>query len=206
MIHFSNNKKGTKRNIKMTMKMKKTWLPFLVTIVVIACNNKGNGNAVYDQQPKYKTYECEQFSVSYPCDYYFKQEAYNTGVKLLRFGKDSLFEEMTEVLWEAPGYYPGTVKEFVSLFVYKELKEHEKAGKFYHVLLSDSIIKVDGRPSYSISSMFSEKGDTILISRTGLIIPNMMDMMITQRVKIKSPREEILPLLDILDAIRIKKK
>ena len=188
----------------MTMRIKTIWCLFLGTIVVIACNNKGNINAVEKQRPQSKTYECDLFSVAYPNDYYAKEDGAAQGnFHTLMIGKDSLDEDMTTIMWEIPNTFPSTVKDFITLFTSKEIEEYEQSGTFYDVMKIDSTYTISGYPTYSISSIFVESGDTIIQSRTGLIISGKCDMMITQRANSKKSMDEVQVMADIIQSIKI---
>lgn len=189
----------------MIMKMKTIWCLIFVAIVVIACNYKRNVNAVDKQQPQSKTYECELFFVSYPNGYYVKEDGSTEGnFRTLLIGKDSLDKDMTTIMWEIPNTFPSTVKDFIRLFSSKEIEEYEQSGTFYDVMKIDSTYTISGYPTYSISSIFVESGDTIIQSRTGLIIPGRCDMMITQRANPKKSMDEIQVMADIIHSIKIK--
>ena len=177
----------------------------IMVIALCACNNKGNGNAGEKQQPQSKTYECELFSVSYPNGYYVKEDGSTEGnFHTLLIGKDSLDEEMTTIMWEMPNTFPSTVKDFITLFTSKEIEEYEQSDIFYDVMKIDSTYTISGYPTYSISSIFAENGDTITQSRTGLIIPGKCDMMITQRANTKSSMDDVQVMADIIQSIKIK--
>ena len=176
----------------------------LSIFALCACNNKTNVNAVNTQQTKSGTYECQLFSVSYPNGYYAKEDGPTEGnFHTLMIGKDSLDEDMTTIMWEMPNTFPSTVKDFITLFTSKEIEEYEQSGTFYDVMKIDSTYTISGYPTYSISSIFVESGDTIIQSRTGLIIPGRCDMMITQRANSKKSMDEVQVMADIIQSIKI---
>lgn len=189
----------------MTMRIKTIWCLFLVAIVVIACNNKRNINAVEKQRPQSKTYECDLFSVAYPNNYYAKEDGPVEGnLHTLLIGKDSLDEDITTIMWEMPNTFPSTVKDFITLFTSKEIEEYEQSDTFYDVMEIDSTYTISGYPTFSISSIFAEGEDSIIQSRTGLIIPGRCDMMIIQRANVKKPKDEVKAMSEIIQSIKIK--
>ena len=157
-----------------------------LTVFLVSCNHSGNTSQSTDTTREFvnaqsKTFECEQFSVSYPNGYYAKEEIDDSGSGSLYIGKDSADEDMTSIIWQSPGTFPSNEHDFVTLFVSKEIEEYKKDGMFYDVMTDDSTFTIDGYPTYSISSIFTEGSDTIIQSRTGLIIPDKLNMMIVQR-------------------------
>ena len=187
--------------------MKKLFYLMMSIIALCACNNKGNVNAVDKQQSQSKTYECELFSVSYPNGYYVKEDgSAEANFHTLLIGKDSLDSDMTTIMWEMPNTFPSTVKDFITLFTSKEIEEFKEAKTFYDVIKTDSTYTISGYPTYSISSIFEESGDTIIQSRTGLIIPGRCDMMITQRANSKKSADEVQVMTEIIQSIKIKEE
>ena len=187
------------------MKMKTIWYLLLVAIVIIACNTKGNGNTVDTQHSENQTYECDLFTVSYPNGYYAKEEGPTRGnFRTLLIGKDSLDKDVTTIMWEVPNTFPSSVKDFITIFTSNEIKEYEESDTFYDVMKIDSTYTISGYPTYSISSIFVESGDTIIQSRTGLIIPGRCDMMITQRANTKKSLEDVKMMSDIIKSVKIK--
>jgi hypothetical protein len=150
------------------------------------------------------TFECEQFSVSYPNGYHAKKEIDDSGSGSLYIGRDSTDEDMTSITWQSPGTFPSNEHDFVTLFVSKEIEEYKKDGMFYDVMTVDSTFTIDGYPTYSISSIFTEGSDTIIQSRTGLIIPDKLSMMIIQRAKSNMSKDEVEKIADIIQSIKIK--
>jgi hypothetical protein len=153
---------------------------------------------------RFKTFECDQFSVSYPNGYYAKEEIDDSGSGSLYIGRDSTDEDMTSIIWQSPGTFPSNEHDFVTLFVSKEIEEYKKDGMFYDVMTVDSTFTIDGYPTYSISSIFTEGSDTIIQSRTGLIIPDKLNMMIVQRANTKRPMNEVQKMTVIIQSIKIK--
>ena len=186
---------------------------FLVLTVLVmfltSCNHSGKSSQGTDTTSEVvnaqcKTFECEQFSVSYPNGYYTKEEIDNSGTGSLYIGKDSADEDMTSIVWQSPGTFPSNVKDFVTLFTYKEIEDYEKDGIFYDVMTVDSTFTIDGYPTYSISSIFTEGSDTIIQSRTGIIIPDKLNMMIVQKANTKQSMDEVQKMTDIIQSIKIK--
>ena len=68
----------------------------------------------------------------------------------------------------------------------------------------DSTYTINGYPTYSISSIFTKGNDTIIQSRTGLIIPDKIDMIIVQRAKTSESKDEVQKIADIFQSIKIK--
>ena len=68
----------------------------------------------------------------------------------------------------------------------------------------DSTFTIDGFPTYSINSIYTEGTDTIIQSRTGLVLPNKLDLMIVQRANTKKTMDEVKLMTGILKSIRIK--
>ena len=62
----------------------------------------------------------------------------------------------------------------------------------------NSTFVIDGYPTYSISSIFTENGDTIIQSRTGIVCPNKFDMMIVQRANTKKSTEDTKTMSEII--------
>ena len=180
-----------------------------LTMFLVSCNQSGKTSQITnttseDISAQSKTYECEQFSISYPNGYYAKEEVDDSGWGRLFIGRDSLDNDVTSVFWESPGSFPSNERDFVTLFVSKEIEEYKKDGMFYDVMTVDSTFTIDGYPTYSISSIFTEGSDTIIQSRTGLIIPDKLNMMIVQRANTKKPMDEVKAMSEIIQSIKIK--
>ena len=153
---------------------------------------------------RFKTFECDQFSVSYPNGYYAKEEIDDSGSGSLYIGRDSTDEDMTSITWQSPGTFPSNVKDFVTLFTYKEMEDYKASNTFYDVILIDSTFTIDGYPTYTISSIFTEENDTIIQSRTGLIIPDKLNMIIIQRAEPNMSKEDVQKMTDIIQSMKIK--
>lgn len=180
-----------------------------LTLFIVSCNQSGKktqstNTTSVDISVQSKTFECEQFSVLYPNEYYTKEEIDDTGSGRLFIGRDSADVDMTSITWVVPGTFPGNAKDFVTLFTYKEIEDYEKDGIYYDVMTVDSTFTIDGYPTYSISSIFTEGSDTIIQSRTGIIIPDKLNMMIVQKANTKQSMDEVQKLTDIIQSIKIK--
>ena len=183
----------------------------MVTLIVllVSCNQSGKTSQITnttseDISAQSKTFECEKFSVLYPNENYAKEEIDDTGSGRLFIGRDSTDVDMTSITWVVPGTFSGNVKDFVSFITYKEIEDYEAANTFYDVMLVDSTYTIDGYPTYTISSIFTEGNDTVIQSRTGLIIPDKLNMMIVQRVKTNMSKDDVEKITDIIQSIIIK--
>ena len=181
-----------------------------LTLFLVSCNHSGKTSQSTDNTSKgvnaqSKTYECEHFSVAYPNEYYAKVGTDDTGSGKLFIGRDSTDIDMTSITWISPGTFSGNVKDFVTFATYKEMEDYEASNTFYDVMLVDSTYTIDGYPTYTISSIFTEGNDTIIQSRTGLIIPDRLNMMIIQRAKSNMSKDEVEKITDIIQSIKIKK-
>ena len=192
------------------MKRKKCIILAIVTIALAfgACTNKEKVNvdnvSKESASPDCPIYECDQFSVSAPAGYYMKMSTIRVGLNTLTIGADSLDDDVTSITWESPGTFPSDVRDFVTIFAYKEIEEFKQSDTFYDIMKEDSTYTIDGYPTYSIVSIFAEGEDTIIQGRTGLIIPDKFDMMITQRANTKSPMSKVEKDAEIMNSIRIK--
>ena len=70
----------------------------------------------------------------------------------------------------------------------------------------DSTFTIDGFPTYSINSIYTEGTDTIIQSRTGLVLLNKLDLMIVQRASSKKSRDKVKLMTEIINSIRIKEQ
>ena len=70
----------------------------------------------------------------------------------------------------------------------------------------DSTFTIDGFPTYSINSIYTEGTDTIIQSRTGLVLLNKLDLMIVQRASPKNSMDEVKLKTEIINSIRIKEQ
>ena len=178
-------------------------------MLLVSCNQSGKNQQSTDTTNEVvnvqgKTYECSQFSVSYPIGYFAKEVIDDSGYGRLFIGRDSLDNDMTSIFWESPGSFPSNERDFVTLFVSKEKEDYEKEGVFYNVMTVDSTFTIDEYPTYSVSSIFTEGNDTIIQSRTGLIINDKLNMMIVQRAKSNMSKDEVEKMTDIIQSITIK--
>lgn len=69
-----------------------------------------------------------------------------------------------------------------------------------------STFTIDGFPTYSINSIYTEGTDTIIQSRTGLVLLNKLDLMIVQRASSKKSMDEVKLMTEIINSIRIKEQ
>ena len=181
----------------------------VLAMFLVSCNHSGKSSQSTDTTKEFgntqsKTYECEQFSISYPNGYYAKEEVDDSGWGRLFIGRDSLDNDVTSVFWESPGSFPSNERDFVTLFVSKEIEDYKKDGVFYDVMTVDSTYTIDGYSTYSITSIFTEGSDTIIQSRTGIIIPDKLNMMIVQKANTKQSMDELQKMTDIIQSIKIK--
>ncbi len=184
--------------------MKRILLFILTVIILGACNNRKEEQPVAIEQPQFVSYETDLFSISYPSGYYINEVSPKENSHILFIGTDSLDRDMTTIIWNAPNTFPNTVKEFTTLFTYKEMEEYKKNQSFYEVMNIDSTYTIDQHPTYSTTSVFTEGSDTIIQSRTGMIIPQKCDMMVIQRVNTKKSINEVQLLASIINSIKIK--
>ena len=70
----------------------------------------------------------------------------------------------------------------------------------------DSTFTIDGFPTYSINSIYTEGTDTIIQSRTGFVLLNKLDLMIVQRASSKKSMDEVKLMTEIINSIRIKEQ
>ena len=70
----------------------------------------------------------------------------------------------------------------------------------------DSTFTIDGFSTYSINSIYTEGTDTIIQSRTGLVLLNKLDLMIVQRASSKKSMDEVKLMTEIINSIRIKEQ
>ena len=180
-----------------------------LTLFLVSCNHSGKTSQSTDNTSKgvnaqSKTYECDLFSLSYPNGYYAKEEIDDSGSGSLYIGRDITDEDMTSITWQSPGTFPSNVKDFVTFITYKEIEDYKASNTFYDVMLVDSTYTIDGYPTYTISSIFTEGNDTVIQSLTGLIIPDKLNMMIIQRANTKKPMDEVKAMSEIIQSIKIK--
>lgn len=70
----------------------------------------------------------------------------------------------------------------------------------------DSTFTIDVFPTYSINSIYTKGTDTIIQSRTGLVLLNKLDLMIVQRASSKKSMDEVKLMTEIINSIRIKEQ
>ena len=191
------------------MRMRVFLVMTVLTMLLVSCNQNGKTSQSIDTtnevvNAQSKTFECELFSLLYPKGYYAKEEIDDSGSGRLYIGRDSTDEDMTSIIWQSPGTFPSNEHDFVTLFVSKEIEEYKKDGMFYDVMTVDSTFTIDGYPTYSITSIFTEGSDTIIQSRTGVIINDKLNMMIVQRANTKKTMDEVQKMTEIIQSIIIK--
>ena len=182
-----------------------------LTLMVVSCGKSGKGkesdsNAKEIVDSHHKTYESEAFSLSYPNTFFIKEELAQTGLQRIYIYADSIDNDITTILWEVPGTFPSNSRDFVTIFASKEIDDYEVKNEFYDIMEMDSTFTIDGYPTYSISSIYKEGKDTIIQSRTGLILPNKLDLMIVQRANTKKSMDEAKLMAEIINSIRIKEQ
>lgn len=155
---------------------------------------------------EYKTYICEDFTVSYPADYFLREGHQEDGPSRLIFSKDSLDKNTVTILWESPGKFPGNESQFVYLFTYKEMEAYKKSNTFYDIMKIDSIYLINGFPTYTITSVYEEGVDTIIQTRSGVVFPNQLDMMVIERMNSKMSKADVKVMDDILGSIKFNIK
>jgi hypothetical protein len=176
-------------------------------LMAVSCGKKGkesDSNAKEIVGSHHKTYESEAFSLSYPNTFFVKEELAQTGLQKIYICADSTDNDLTTILWEAPGTFPSNARDFVTIFASQEIDDFKKKGVFYDIMGMDSTFTIGGYPTYSINSIYTEGEDTIIQSRTGLILPNILDLMIVQRANTKKSMDEVILMTEILNSIRIK--
>lgn len=182
-----------------------------LTLMVVSSGKSGKGkesdsNAKEIVDSHHKTYESEAFSLSYPISFFVKEELAPTGLQRIYICADSTDNDITTFLWESPGTFPSDSRDFVTIFASKEIDNYKEKNEFYDIMGMDSTFTIDGFPTYSINSIYTEGTDTIIQSRTGLILPNKLDLMIVQRANTKNSIDEVKLMTDIINSIRIKEQ
>ena len=180
-------------------------------LMVVSCSQSGkdqesNSNAKEIVDSHYKTYESEAFSLSYPNTFFIKEELAQTGLQKIYICADSTDNDMTTILWESPGTFPSDSRDFVTIFISKEIDNFKEKNEFYDIMGMDSTFTINGFPTYSINSIYTEGTDTIIQSRTGLVLPNKLDLMIVQRANTKKSADEVKLMTEIINSIRIKEQ
>lgn len=177
-------------------------------LIVVGCgkSKESDSNAKEIVDSHHKTYESEAFSLSYPISFFVKEELAPTGLQRIYICADSTDNDMTTILWESPGTFPSDSRDFVTIFASKEIDNYKEKNEFYDIMGMDSTFTIDGFPTYSINSIYTEGTDTIIQSRTGLVLPNKLDLMIVQRANTKKPMDEVKLMTEIINSIRIKEQ
>jgi len=160
-----------------------------------------NSSAKDSSLVEYQSFYCEDFTVSYPADYFVREGHQEDGPSRLIFSKDSLDKNTVTILWESPSTFPGNESQFVYLFTYKEMEAYKNSNTFYDIMDIDSTYQIDGFPTYTITSVYEEGVDTIIQTRSGVVFPNKLDMMVIERMSSKMPRADIKVMDDILGSI-----
>jgi hypothetical protein len=179
--------------------------------MVVSSGKSGKGkesdsNAKEIVDSHHKTYESEAFSLSYPISFFVKEELAPTGLQRIYICADSTDNVITTIIWEAPGTFPSDSRDFVTIFASKEIDNYKEKNEFYDIMGMDSTFTIDGFPTYSINSIYTEGTDTIIQSRTGLVLPNKLDLMIVQKANTKKSMDEVKLMAEIINSIRIKIK
>lgn len=187
--------------IVFTAQKNKTLYLKCLIILLILCNI---GVGLASTEESARKYENETFSLLLPSGYYVDEPSPEDDIYMINIYNDILDKNATTITWEVPGTFPGSVSDFVLLFTAKEIEEYETNNVFYNVLEIDSTYTVDKYPAYTTVSVYEEGNDTIMQSRTGLIIPNKCDMMIIQRINTKKSFTEVQTLSRIIDSMKIK--
>lgn len=180
-------------------------------LMVVSCSQSGkdqesNSNAKEIVDSHHKTYESEAFSLSYPNTFFIKEELAQTGLQKIYICADSTDNDMTTILWESPGTFPSDSRDFVTIFISKEIDNFKDKNEFYDIMGMDSTFTINGFPTISINSIYTEGTDTIIQSRTGLVLPNKLDLMIVQRASSKKSMDEVKLMTEIINSIRIKEQ
>ena len=180
-------------------------------LMVVSCSQSGkdqesNSNAKEKVDSHHKTYESEAFSLSYPNTFFIKEELAQTGLQKIYICADSTDNDMTTILWESPGTFPSDSRDFVAIFISKEIDNFKDKNEFYDIMGMDSTFTINGFPTISINSIYTEGTDTIIQSRTGLVLPNKLDLMIVQRANTKKSADEVKLMTEIINSIRIKEQ
>ena len=94
--------------------------------MVVSCgkSDKGkesNSNAKEFVDSHHKIYENEAFSLSYPISFFIKEELAPTSLQRIYICTDSTDNDMTTISWESPGSFPSDSRDFVTIFVSREI-------------------------------------------------------------------------------------
>lgn len=95
-------------------------------LMVVSCGKsckgqESNSNAKEIVDSHHETYESEAFSLSYPNTFFIKEELAQTGLQKIIICTDSTDNDMTTILWESPGTFPSDSRDFVTIFISKEI-------------------------------------------------------------------------------------
>ena len=112
-------------------------------LMVVSCSQSGkdqesNSNAKEIVDSHHKTYESEAFSLSYPNTFFIKEELAQTGLQKIYICADSTDNDMTTILWESPGTFPSDSRDFVTIFISKEIENFKDKNEFYDIMGMDS--------------------------------------------------------------------
>lgn len=187
------------------MKLKYLCLTAIASICLLlpSCGKKSKEKK---QEPieQSKSFDCDLFLVTMPDGYLFHEELKGDNLHELIIEKGSLNPNKTYIKWSTSNLFPGTAEQLVTLITSKEIETFEKNKSFYDVMNTDSAYVIDGFPTYSISSIYTEDEDTIIQSRTGMVVPDRFYMLIEQKANTKTDIEEVKSMTDIIETIRIK--
>lgn len=182
-----------------------------LTLMIVSCGEsikmqKRDTSAKEIVDNRNDKYDCEAFSLSYPISFFVKEELEPTGLQKIYICADSTYNDITTILWESPGTFPSDSRDFVTIFASKEIDNYKRKNEFYDIMGMDSTFTIDGFPTYSINSIYTEGTDTIIQSRTGLVLPNKLDLMIVQKANTKKSMDEVKLMAEIINSIRIKEQ
>lgn len=151
--------------------------------VLLSCSEKQNHSKLYEDN----VFECKSFTFKYPKDYTIDTIFQDCGVTKISIFKRNSEGCTTNIIW-GNDKFPGTITELVTLLVYKEMHEPHS---YYNILNIDSISKYNGHPSYSIASVFADKGsnDTIIRCRIGILVNDTCHIIVEQSAKTTQERE-----------------
>ena len=180
-------------------------------LMIVSCGKSGKGqesnsNAKEIVGSHHETYESEAFSLSYPNIFFIKEVLAQTGLQKIYICADSTDNDMTTILWESPGTFPSDSRDFVTIFISKEIDNFKDKNEFYDIMGMDSTFTINGFPTISINSIYTEGTDTIIQSRTGLVLLNKLDLMIVQRASSEKSMDEVKLMTEIINSIRIKEQ
>ena len=130
-------------------------------LMVVSCSKSGKdqesiSNAKEIVDSHHKTYESEAFSLSYPNTFFIKEELAQTGLQKIYICADSTDNDMTTILWESPGTFPSDSRDFVTIFISKEIDNFKDKNEFYDIMGMDSTFTINGFPAISINSIYTD--------------------------------------------------